>query len=215
MFLRRSLSSKVTVRDEIETLVYDGSLRLYLQERMVHFEQWIRAPRRQRQAREPEGAVRGGVEQRGWPHPRHGGHGRGQGQLHGEVHHRHGVTHGSQKPRGWDVACSMFRTALRLGWCLSEAVCGPGVRSECMCRYELRLGGLSNLVSQRRSLSLYLHLRSWDKLFLQVSANLVCIRHHRSQWQLWWVPKLGPGGAWPVASQTCLWHHNDFANGQN
>ena len=119
------------------------------------------------------------------------------------------------KSQGWDVVCSMFRTALRLGWCLSEAVCGPGVRSECMCRYELRLGGLSNLVSQRRSLSLYLHLRSWDKLFLQVSTNLVCIRHHRSQWQLWWVPKLGPGGAWPVASQTCLWHHNDFANGQN
>ena len=52
-----------------------------------------------------------------------------------------------------------------------------GMRDECMCSYEPRLGDLSNLVSQWRSLGLYLRLRSSDKLFLQVSVNLVCICH--------------------------------------
>ena len=80
-------------------------IKLYLHDRMVHFKHWIRASRRQRQAREPEGAVREGVEQagvRGWPHPRPGGQGRGQGQQHGEAHHHHGVTHkGSQIQKEW------------------------------------------------------------------------------------------------------------------
>ena len=55
----------------------------------------------------------------------------------------------------------------------------------------------------------------WQPIcFLQVSVNLVCICH-RSQRQLWHAPKLGLGGGWPVGRQLHLWHHDDFANGQN